>query len=184
MAVARRVFPNKKYQIILADPPWEYKDKASAGDRGACFKYDVMSFEKICKLPVKQIAGKDCVLFLWVTMPMLNVCMDVITSWGFKFKTCAFVWVKTNKNNTNTIFWGLGRWTRSNAEICLLATKGKPKRISASVHSIIISPMIKHSRKPPETYELIEQLLGKNKTKIELFARERKQGWDSWGNEV
>ena len=172
---------NKKYNIIYADPPWSYKDKALSGNRGACCKYPVMSIEDICKLPIKDISDKDCVLFMWVTMPKLNECLEVIKSWGFEYKTNAFTWIKKNKKS-DTLFMGMGRWTRANAEICLLATKGKPKRMSASVHSVIVSKIEEHSQKPNETRERIVELLG-DLPRIELFARQHADGWDCWGNE-
>ena len=113
-----------KYQIIYADPPWKYNDK---GCQGACEKhYQTMSIDDICKLPVKDISDKDCVLFIWCTYPKLPEGLKVIKSWGFEFKTIAFQWIKQNKSG-NGHFFGLGRWTRSNSECCLLATKGKPK---------------------------------------------------------
>jgi N6-adenosine-specific RNA methylase IME4 len=149
---------NKKYNIIYADPPWEYKDKAKAGNRGACFKYPVMNIDDIKNLNISRIADKDCALFLWVTMPKLNEVFDVIKSWGFKYKTCAFVWIKESKNGKD--FFGMGRWTRANAELCLLATKGKPKRINASIRQIIKSPIQEHSRKPVEVRDRIVSLLG------------------------
>ena len=173
---------NKKYNIIYADPPWSYKDKALSGNRGACCKYPVMSIEDICKLPIKDISDKDCVLFMWVTMPKLNECLEVIKSWGFEYKTNAFTWIKKNKKS-DTLFMGMGRWTRANAEICLLATKGKPKRMSASVHSVIVSKIEEHSKKPNETRERIIDLVG-DLPRIELFARQKIDGWDCWGNEV
>ena len=173
---------DKKYNIIHADPPWSYKDKALSGNRGACCKYPVMSIEDICNLPVKDIAGDDCVLFLWVTMPKLNECFKVIEAWGFEYKTSAFTWVKKNKKS-GSLFMGMGRWTRANAEICLLATKGKPKRNSASVHSVILSSIEEHSKKPNETRDRIVQLCG-DVSRIELFARQYADGWDCWGNEV
>lgn len=174
---------DKKYNIIYADPPWSYKDKALAGNRGAGCKYPVMSLEDICKLPVKELAADDCVLFMWVTMPKLNEAFDVINAWGFKYKTCAFTWVKQNKKS-DSLFWGMGRWTRANAEICLLATKGKPKRVSAGVHSVIISHIERHSKKPAEVRDRIVELMGADLQKIELFARETADGWDCFGNEV
>lgn len=173
---------DKKYNIIYADPAWSYKDKALAGNRGACCKYDVMSIKDIQELPVKNIAAKDCVLFMWVTMPKLNECFEVIKAWGFDYKTCAFTWIKENKKS-NSLFWGMGRWTRANAELCLIATKGKPKRKSAKVHSVIISKIREHSRKPDETREKIVELCG-DLPRIELFARQYAEGWDCWGNEV
>ncbi|MCI7207799.1 MAG: MT-A70 family methyltransferase [Clostridium sp.] len=173
---------NKKYNIIYADPPWSYKDKALAGNRGACCKYDVMTIEDIENLPIKDISASDCILFMWVTMPFLKDCFDVIKSWGFKYKTCAFTWIKQNKKS-NSLFWGMGSWTRANAELCLIATKGKPKRQSAKVHSVIMSKIREHSRKPDETRDRIVELCG-DIPRIELFARQSVDGWDCWGNEV
>ena len=173
---------DKKYKIIYADPPWSYRDKALAGNRGAGCKYDVMNLEDIENLPIGKLADKDCVLFMWVTMPKLNECFGVMKKWGFEFKTCAFTWIKTNKKS-NSLFWGMGRWTRANAELCLIATKGKPKRVSAKVHSVIMSKIREHSRKPDEVRDKIVELVG-DQPRIELFARQHVEGWDCWGNEV
>jgi len=175
------MFPNKKYKIIYADPPWSYDDKALAGSRGACCKYPVMTINDIANLQVKDIADDDCILFLWVTYPKLNECFNIIKAWGFEYKTVAFTWVK--KTGLGTWFMGMGRWTRANAEVCLLATKGKPKRINAGVRQIVESIPEKHSKKPNEVREKIVQLCG-DLPRIELFARERVIGWDAWGNEV
>lgn len=175
-------FPDKKYSIIYADPPWTYRDKALAGNRGACCKYEVQSQDWIERLPVRDIAADDCVLFLWVTMPKLNEVMAVIDAWGFAYKTAAFTWVKRNKAGAGWM-WGMGRWTRANAEICLIATKGKPKRISASVHSVVDTPVQGHSKKPDCVADRIVQLCG-DVPRIELFARAPRAGWDVWGNEV
>ena len=120
----------KKYNIILADPPWSYRDKAMAGNRGAGCKYKTEDNEWLSNLPVKNITANDCILFLWVTMPKLNECFELIKNWGFKYKTVGFVWIKRNKR-ADSWFWGMGRWTRANAEVCLIATKGKPKRIQS-----------------------------------------------------
>jgi len=175
-------FPNKKYNIIYADPAWSYQDKALAGNRGASCKYETQSANWLNNLPVKDIADKDCILFLWVTMPKLNECFDLITAWGFEYKTCAFTWVKRNKISP-TWFMGMGRWTRANAEICLLATKGKPKRINAGVHSVIDTPIERHSKKPDIAKQKIIDLVG-DLPRIELFARQKTDGWDVWGNEI
>lgn len=175
--------PEKKYGIIYADPPWSYRDKALAGKRGAGCKYATQSMDWLCALPVKEIAADDCALFLWVTMPKLNECFRLISAWGFEYKTAAFTWVKVNKFAIYSWHWGMGRWTRANAELCLLATKGHPKRVSASVHSVIESPIEGHSKKPDCTRERIVELLG-DLPRIELFARQRVDGWDAWGNEV
>ena len=173
---------DKKYNIIYADPPWSYKDKALSGNRGACCKYDVMDVSDISKLPIKDMLAENCVLFMWVTMPKLNECFSLIEAWGFEYKTCAFTWVKRNKKSSG-FFWGMGRWTRANAEICLLATKGKPKRVAANVHSVIDTPIEEHSKKPSCTRDRIVSLLG-DIPRIELFARQHVDGWDCWGDEV
>jgi len=175
-------FPNKKYNIIYADPAWSYKDKARAGNRGAECKYPTQSIEWISSMPVKDIADDDCVLFMWVTMPKLNECFDVITSWGFEYKTCAFTWVKRNKIS-DSWFMGMGSWTRANSELCLLATKGKPQRVSAGVHSVVDTPIERHSKKPDCVRNKIIELCG-DLPRIELFARQKVDGWDCWGNEV
>lgn len=170
------------YKIIYADPPWTYRDKALAGNRGAGCKYNLMTLDELKKLPVFKIADSDCALFLWVTMPKLNECFDLIKAWGFEYKTVAFTWIKLNKKSL-TPFMGMGRWTRANAEVCLLATHGKPKRISASIHSVVMTPIEAHSVKPNEVRDRIVSLMGGVK-RIELFAREKTEGWDVWGDEV
>lgn len=175
-------WPNKKYSIIYADPPWSYDDKALAGNRGACCKYPVMSIKDICALPVREITAPDCTLFIWVTAPKLNEVFQVIDAWGFEYKTKAFCWVKRNKIAPSW-FWGMGRWTRANSEDCLIATKGNPKRINAGVHQIIESTIQEHSKKPAETRDRIVKLLG-DLPRIEMFARQQVPGWDSWGNQV
>lgn len=176
------ILPNKKYNIIYADPPWSYRDKASAGNRGASFKYDVQDHKWICDLPVENISDDNCVLFMWVTMPQLPNVFEVIKAWGFEYKTCGFTWVKKNKIK-DSWFMGMGNWTRSNSEICLLATKGKPKRVSASVHSVVDTPIERHSKKPDIVKDRIVHLCG-DLPRIELFARQKTEGWDVWGNEV
>ena len=141
-----------------------------------------MSIEELCTLPVSEIAEKDCVLFLWATFPQLKEALQLITAWGFQYKTVAFVWLKTNKK-AGTWFYGLGFWTRGNAEICLLATKGHPKRQTKNVHQLIVSSIEAHSKKREKARENIVALMG-DLPKIELFARKESPGWDVWGNEV
>lgn len=169
-----------KYEIILADPAWSYKDKGCNGNAES--QYATMCLKDICALPVKDIASDNCVLFLWATYPLLQEALQVINAWGFKYKSIAFQWVKLNRSGQG-YFFGLGRWTRGNTEPCLLAVKGKPKRIGNDVSQLIVSRIRKHSQKPSEQYCLIEQLLGKRK-RIELFARGSFQGWDCWGDQV
>ena len=141
-----------------------------------------MSIEELCALPVSEIAEKDCALFLWATFPQLKAALKLIKAWGFQYKTVAFVWLKTNRK-ADTWFYGLGFWTRGNAEICLLATKGHPKRQAANIHQLIVSPVEAHSKKPDAAREKITALMG-DLPKIELFARKESPGWDIWGNEV
>lgn len=170
----------KKYQIIYADPPWDYADKGCQGTMAN--HYAGMKLSDLKCLPISGIADKDSILFCWVTWPMLKEGLDVIESWGFKYKTVAFVWFKQNQR-TDSLFYGLGRWTRGNSEPCLLATRGKPKRVSPSVFQVLIHPRGRHSQKPPEARERIVDLIG-DLPRIELFAREKSRGWDSWGNEI
>ena len=173
----------KKYQIIYADPPWRYVVWSDKGKgRSAESHYQTMNIDEICALPVKEITTSDSTLFIWVTFPNLPDVFRVIKAWGFQYKTVAFVWVKKNKKSDGW-FWGLGHWTRANAEICILATKGNPRRISKSVHQIIDTPVQEHSKKPNLARERIVGLLG-DLSRIELFAREYPPGWDVWGNEV
>lgn len=172
----------KKYNIILADPPWKYRDKCTAGKRGASFKYPVLSVEDIMKLNVQNIAAENCALFLWATAPMIRESISVVKAWGFNFKTIAFTWIKTNKK-ASTLFWGMGNYTRSNPEYCLLGIKGKLERKSASVHSVIESKIGTHSRKPVEIYNRISKLYG-NLPSVELFAVNPIIGWESYGYEI
>ena len=144
--------------------------------------YPTMELEQITVLPVKELADKDAILFLWTTLPMIQEALQVIKAWGFEYKTTAFVWVKLARHS-NGIFWGLGYWTRSNVEICMLATKGHPKRVAKNIHQVIISHVEEHSKKPAEARRRIEALMG-DVPKIELFARRPTRGWDVWGNEV
>lgn len=173
----------KEYIVIYADPPWHYKVYSKKGEgRSADSHYPTMSIEDIHALPVGDLAAKDCALFLWVTFPCLMEGLSVLDAWGFTFKTVAFVWIKQNRKS-DSLFWGMGYWTRANAELCILATKGSPKRMSAGVHQVILSHIEEHSKKPQEARDRIEQLMG-DVPRIELFARQKSPGWDVWGNEV
>lgn len=170
----------KKYKIIYADPPWRYRQR---GVHGACEKhYKTMSLDELKDLPVPGIADKDCALFLWATFPTLPDALALMDAWGFSYKTAAFVWLKKNRK-ADSWFYGLGFWTRGNAEICLLGVKGKPKRQSARVHQFIIAPVEQHSKKPDETRKKILELMG-DLPRVELFARDTPAGWDVWGDEV
>jgi N6-adenosine-specific RNA methylase IME4 len=173
----------EKYSIIYADPPWHYKTYSPKGNgRSAEKHYPTMSIAEIKALPVEQLAADDCALFMWITFPCMKEAFEVLEAWGFQYKTVAFVWVKQNRISDG-LFWGMGYWTRSNAEICVLATKGHPKRVSSDVHQVIMSHVERHSKKPDEARDRIVQLMG-DLPRIELFARQKTDGWDVWGNEV
>jgi len=174
---------SQKYGLFYTDPPWAYHVWSKKG-AGRCAEnhYPTMSLNEICALPVADLADKDCALFLWATFPNLPEAFEVIKTWGFTYKTVAFVWCKRNRKSPG-FFTGMGYYTRANAEICLLATKGSPKRVSKGVRQIIDTPIERHSQKPGVTRDRIVELFG-DVPRIELFARERVPGWDAWGNEV
>lgn len=183
----------KKYAVIYADPPWEFKVYSGKGkQRSAERHYDTQSLDDIKALPIGNLADKDCALFLWCVMPELRGALDVIRAWGFEYKTVAFVWIKTNENDKfisrdgSGLAWGMGYWTRANAELCLLATKGSPKRVDEGVHQVVVQPVAEHSRKPDEVQVRIEQLLDppSRDTHLELFARRTTPNWTVWGNEI
>lgn len=141
-----------------------------------------MRIEDIKNLSVPRICDEDCILFLWVTFPMLQEGLDVIKAWGFKYKTLGFSWIKLNKKN-NKPFFGIGHYTKSNCEVCLIGTKGKPVIKDNTISSVIIETKSEHSKKPISTRDKITQLLG-NINRVELFARDKVDGWDVWGDEV
>lgn len=173
--------PDKKYKIIYADLPLQYDDKALAGNRGASCKYDTMTTEDLCKLPIQKIADNDCFLFIWATWPMIQDVFQVIKAWGFIYKTLAFNWIKTNQNGT--FFQGMGSFVRGNSEPCLLATKGHPKVISHSISQIVKTTYNGiHSKKPDIVRQRILELCG-NLPRIELFGRVRAVGWDVIGDD-
>jgi len=175
--------PNKKYNIIYADPPWHFKSWSKKGnERSATRHYNCLSINDICNLPIDDIASDDCILFIWVIDSMLPEALKVIEKWNFKYKTVAFTWVKQNKISDG-YFTGLGYWTRCNPEQCLLATKGNLKRLSKAVKQLVIDIRREHSRKPDCVRDRIVELCG-DLPRIELFARQKVDGWDHWGNEV
>lgn len=175
---------DKKYNIIYADPPWQYKTYSKKGQgRSAESHYPTMPKSEIQRLPVPRICAKDSVLFLWVTAPCLEEGLELIAAWGYTYKTVAFTWIKQCRKSEK-IFTGMGYYTRANAEFCLLATKGKIlKRKSHSVSSVVLSHIEEHSKKPHEVRERIVELFG-DIPRIELFARQHADGWDCWGDEI
>ena len=183
-------FPAEKFSIIYADPPWTFRTWSAEGKgRSPENHYGCMSLADIRALPVADIAADNCALFLWVTDPLLPEGLRLMEAWGFKYKTVAFHWAKMSKSAPPSLwtkadfFTGLGYWTRANPELCLLGTKGKPKRVSKNVKRLVISPRREHSRKPDEVADRIVQLMG-DLPRIELFARRSRQGWSIWGNDT
>ena len=179
--------PNKKYDIIYADPPWQYNDKMKMQGshgmiRGAESFYSTMSIQDIKSLPIQNISSENAILFMWVTMPLLDKSFEVMKAWGFNYKTCGFCWVKKTKNGKNHL--GMGHYTRGNAELCLVGIKNKkPHFQTRSLSQIVESEIRKHSQKPDEIRNKIVELCG-DVPRIELFARQSVEGWDCWGNEA
>ena len=171
--------PRDDYAVIYADPPWRFATYSAKG-RGRCADahYDVMSIEALKALPVAEWSAEDCVLLMWATSPLLPRALEVMAAWGFTYKSVAFTWAKQNKRSPG-FFVGLGYWTRANCEYCLLGTRGAPKRNARDVRQLIVAPRREHSRKPDETYDRIERLVGG--PYLEMFARQSRPGWDAWG---
>lgn len=171
------------FGTILADPPWAfltYGKKRTTPHRGSEEHYGVVTTEDMAQLPVASIAAKDCALFMWVVDSHLPDALGLAAAWGFKFKTCAFVWVKSREGGYANI--GMGYWTRKQTEQCWLFTRGSPKRLGKGVGQIIHCPRGSHSAKPDQQYDNIETLVGG--PYLEMFARSRRAGWSSWGLEV
>lgn len=172
----------KKYQIIYADPPWSYNDKMSGHSFSLEHEYKTQSKNWIADLNVRsKLVDDNCVLFLWAVSPLLPEALEVMKAWGFKYKTVAFVWSKRTKNGKEVA--NLGRWTMGNVEVCLIGVKGKPKRLVKNIRQLVVAERTKHSKKPDEVRQRIVTLMG-NIPRIELFAREKIDGWDVWGDEV
>lgn len=185
--------PMFRYGVIMADPPWLFENWSASGEgRNATQHYDCMPTGEIMDLPVGHIANKDCVLLLWGTSPMLLDALDVMTAWGFEYRGKAFCWAKQTKqavrnpvmpisDNSN---WRMnnGYSTRSNTEDCWLGVTGNPERLHKGVRELIVAPMREHSRKPDEAFERAQALY--RGPYIELFSRQSRVGWDSFGNEA
>lgn len=198
-------FPRSGYGLIYADPPWAYRDKANAGKRGACHKYGVLSMNEIAQLDVQSIAAPDCVLAMWWVPPQPAEALALVEAWGFRLITMKGIeWIKTTKRGK--FHFGMGHWTRANAESVLLAgrgaamaavddlgleseslllaKRGKPRAVSHSVHQLVFAERGAHSAKPPEVADRLVELVGPVK-RIELFARMRRDAsWDYWGDQV
>lgn len=180
--------PQRHFGAILIDPPWTFAAYSGKGKaRSAERHYDTMKMQQIMALPVGDLAATNCCLFMWTSWPLLPEALDVIKVWGFKYKTAGFDWMKANatqgdlfKEDMNGQV-GMGYWTRSNSEPCLLAVRGSPKRLHADVRMAIIEPRREHSRKPDCVHGRIERLVAG--PYLELFARQQRPGWTCWGAE-
>jgi len=173
------------YDVVLADPPWQYRDWAApAGEThdrqtGAAKHYPTMKTEDICKILAD--VGENAALFMWATWPLIKEALAVIEAWGFEYKTVGFVWIKANKGGLGH-FFGMGHYTRSNTEICLLGIRGKMPVEDKTMSQLVYEPVMEHSRKP-NIHWRIERLYP-GRRYLEMFARRRVDGWDCWGNEV
>jgi N6-adenosine-specific RNA methylase IME4 len=172
--------PIGPFSIVYADPPWRYQDRGCNGNAEG--HYSTMALEEIKALPVRESCARDAVLLMWATWPLMPEAMQVVSAWGFTYKTIGFLWVKKNRSDCGH-FFGLGRWTRGNSEVCLLATRGKPKRASAAVEQLCFEPLTRHSEKPRVVRDRIVELLG-DVPRLEMFARTSAAGWTVWGNEA
>lgn len=170
-------FPDKKYYVVYADPPWSYSNKKTGGSMtsGSAQKYPTMTLQEIKDLPIADITDKDGLLFLWATVPMLPEAMDTLNAWGYKYKTAHF-WIKLGR-------LGMGFWFRVNVEILLVGVRGQVKPFRLTERNHFSAKPEKHSEKPEYYRQLIEKTVG-DVPKIELFARQKTPGWDVWGNEV
>jgi N6-adenosine-specific RNA methylase IME4 len=191
--------PKRHFGAILADPPWAFnlwwggrtkqgKHVKSTPSRSTKPLYDVMDEEELSGLQVNNLAADDCILVMWICWPVLEWSLRVMRAWGFEYKTCAFCWVKAHAGQIEMFddkikpHMTLGYWTRSNSEVAILGTRGKPKRLASDVRQAIIEPRREHSRKPDGIHERIERLVAG--PYLELFARQKRPGWTVWGNQT
>ncbi len=179
---------NKKYQIIYVDPPWYFPTnygkvgKSKLSGFGAELRYTLMTDKELLGLSIKDIADNNCALFLWVVNSRLDFGIEVLKQWGFSYKTVVFNWIKTARDS-GIPNCRLGYWTLGGSELCLLGIKGIMKPIKHNIRQVVLSPRIGHSTKPELFRDNIVGLFG-DLPRIELFARQKVEGWDCWGNEV
>jgi len=194
--------PDQKYEVIYADPPWDYTvwTKSTLNYKRQMVRvakafYETMKLDEIKALGwqgiIQDLAAKTCLLFLWTTAPCLPEALEVIKAWGFRFRTVAFIWHKTNGDLSFDSKYGLGHYTRSNSDQVLLATRGPtPTKliINHSIKQVWDYPIGEHSTKPVEFASHIDRLVGYERRKIELFARNAylnlRDNWDYWGLEA
>jgi N6-adenosine-specific RNA methylase IME4 len=187
--------PTRHFAAILADPPWAFKVRSIknrdqwSSRRDAEKFYSLMTVDEVAALPVHTVAADDAHLFLWTTGPHLPQAFRVMAAWGFRYSGMGFVWIKTKRSlapgtpvTEADLHVGMGFTTRKNAEFLLLGRRGSPKRLAANVREVILSPVREHSRKPDEAAARIERYCAG--PYLEMFARERRPNWVSWGNQV
>lgn len=188
--------PAEGFDLIMADPPWQFTTRSPKGitAKGAGGQYDTMTLDDVCAMPVVELAARDCLLWLWATNPMLPQAFQVLEAWGFTFKT-AGTWVKRTKHGKDA--FGTGYILRSANEPFLIGTRGSPtttRKVRSTVASGETDPLVKssitieavvreHSRKPDEAFIAAETMLP-DASRIELFSRQTRLGWTSWGHEV
>jgi len=172
---------SKQYNIIYIDPPWQYRDARKTGGKaylGAEAQYTTIPTSVLCELNIKNICAKDCVMFMWVTSPLLPDGLRLFDAWGFKYKTVGFCWNKKTKTGKDQFLFG--HWTGSNVELCLIGVRGKPKRVDKTVRQLVPALRSEHSKKPDEVRNRIVQLMG-DLPRVELFATKLVEGWDCVG---
>ena len=184
--------PNKQFDIIYADPPWDYNGKMQFDNSGkaenfhinkkifissATFKYPTLKAREMMKIPIIEIAKDDFLLFMWATNPHLQQAIELGAAWGFQYRTVAFIWDKMCHNP--------GQYTMSNCELCLVFKRGRipSPRGARNIQQLIRSPRKNHSEKPTEVVKAIEKMFP-TQARIELFARRKPKGWSVWGLDV
>lgn len=169
-------------QVVYADPPWKYNARNNPGTKfGGGTPYPTMTLEELKQLPVQMFCFSNCALAMWTTGPRIPEAVELIEAWGFRYATILFTWVKTTKAGTYRL--GPGYYTGSNAELCLLGVRGSMPPVDKGVRQVIAAPVGRHSKKPEEAYERLEALWP-DAWKVELFARNKREGWFAWGNEI
>ncbi len=173
--------PLLHYDVIMADPPWEFRTRSDKGHgKAPQGHYPCMSLDDIKALPIASFAGRDCLLWLWATNPMLPQALEVMTAWGFTFKTAGH-WVKRTK--TGKLGFGTGYIFRSSGEPYLIGTFGSPE-YRKDTRSVIEAEIREHSRKPEIAYQVAESMCLRAIRRLDLFTRERRAGWDAFGDEI
>jgi N6-adenosine-specific RNA methylase IME4 len=183
-------FPDKRFDIIYADPPWHYNGKMQFDKSGktadnmdwkrpifissASFKYPTLTLDELKSMPVQEIAKDDCLLFMWTSNPHLAQAIELGKAWEFEYRTVAFVWDKLSHNP--------GKYTLSNCELCLVLKRGRipQPRGARNIQQLVRSPRKEHSEKPIEVMQAIERMFP-TQERIELFARTKARGWSAWG---